>query len=150
GVSSSGSMGGSSRLKRLQFLTKNLAHVNGKRGYGTSRPSSLRSADLRGLKAQPGGRPERGGEHRGHRPYGEGSDEEALIGAEHVVDGASREGSEPHADAGDEEDPAVGGAHDGLAEVLPGEDRIERHHPAVRHPEDHRESPERALARGGE
>src|SRR3972149_6710921 len=94
--------------------------------------------------------PERGGQQAAREAEGEGAQEKPALAPQEVEDVAARVGAESHPDGGDEEDPAVGGSHDPLAEVLAGEEGGERHDAAPGHPEDQREPVEAGQVAGGE
>src|SRR3990172_3266390 len=83
--------------------------------------------------------PQRGGQQDAREADGEGSQVEPAVAPQEVEDVAARVGAESHPDGGDEEDPAVGGSHDPLAEVL-AEEGVEGHDAAIGHPEDQRET----------
>src|SRR3989304_1417111 len=90
--------------------------------------------------------PQRGGQQDAREADGEGAQVEPAVAPQEVEDVAARVGAESHPDGGDEEDPAVGGSHDPLAEGLAGGGGGEGHDAAIGRPEDPREAGETARA----
>src|SRR5262245_19117456 len=94
--------------------------------------------------------PERERQHHRHEPDRGRADEEPGVGAERIVDEAAGPGAEAHSERRDEEHRAVGTSHHLLAEELPRDEGVERHHAPVRDAEHHRGSVEAQRIAGEE
>src|SRR3989442_1282308 len=96
------------------------------------------SAGSRGSRERHGWqtrRPERQRQHHRHQSDRGRADEKPGVSAEGVVDVAAGPRAEAHPERRDQEHGAVRASHHLLAEVFTRDERVERHHAAVRDPE---------------